>query len=57
MDVPEPELTFVVSSSGKIIGYTIGNDISSRSIEGVTLYIYHRQKPMMLVLQLAPVFT
>jgi 2-dehydro-3-deoxy-D-arabinonate dehydratase len=33
-DVPEPELTLVVSSSGKIIGYTIGNDMSSRSIEG-----------------------
>ena len=33
-DVPEPELTLVVSSSGKILGYTIGNDMSSRSIEG-----------------------
>lgn len=33
-DVPEPELTMVVTSSGKIIGYTIGNDMSSRSIEG-----------------------
>jgi 2-dehydro-3-deoxy-D-arabinonate dehydratase len=33
-DVPEPELTLVTSSSGKIIGYTIGNDMSSRSIEG-----------------------
>ena len=33
-DVPEPELTLVVTSSGKIVGYTIGNDISSRSIEG-----------------------
>jgi 2-dehydro-3-deoxy-D-arabinonate dehydratase len=33
-DVPEPELTLVVTSSGKIIGYTIGNDVSSRSIEG-----------------------
>lgn len=33
-DVPEPELTLVVSSSQKIIGYTIGNDMSSRSIEG-----------------------
>lgn len=33
-DVPEPELTLVVASSGKIIGYTIGNDMSSRSIEG-----------------------
>jgi 2-dehydro-3-deoxy-D-arabinonate dehydratase len=33
-DVPEPELTLVVTKSGKIIGYTIGNDMSSRSIEG-----------------------
>lgn len=33
-DVPEPELTLVVTSSGKIIGYSIGNDMSSRSIEG-----------------------
>ncbi|HEX3469922.1 MAG TPA: fumarylacetoacetate hydrolase family protein [Silvibacterium sp.] len=32
--VPEPELTLVSSSSGKIIGYTIGNDMSSRDIEG-----------------------
>ena len=33
-DVPEPELTLIATSSGKIIGYTIGNDMSSRSIEG-----------------------
>lgn len=33
-DVPEPELTLVITSSGKIVGYTIGNDMSSRSIEG-----------------------
>lgn len=33
-DVPEPELTLVVNSAGKIVGYTIGNDMSSRSIEG-----------------------
>ena len=33
-DVPEPELTLFTSSSGKIVGYTIGNDVSSRSIEG-----------------------
>lgn len=33
-DVPEPELTLVITSSQKIVGYTIGNDMSSRSIEG-----------------------
>lgn len=33
-DVPEPELTLMVTSSGNIVGYTIGNDMSSRSIEG-----------------------
>lgn len=32
--VPEPELTLVVSPGGKITGYTIGNDMSSRDIEG-----------------------
>ncbi|MEX0905133.1 MAG: fumarylacetoacetate hydrolase family protein [Balneolaceae bacterium] len=33
-NVPEPELTLVISSSGNITGYTIGNDMSSRDIEG-----------------------
>src|SRR5664279_1429210 len=33
-NVPEPELTLVINNKGKIIGYTIGNDMSSRSIEG-----------------------
>jgi 2-dehydro-3-deoxy-D-arabinonate dehydratase len=33
-DVPEPELTLVITSKGTIVGYTIGNDMSSRSIEG-----------------------
>jgi 2-dehydro-3-deoxy-D-arabinonate dehydratase len=33
-NVPEPELTLVISSSGEIVGYTIGNDMSSRDIEG-----------------------
>lgn len=33
-DVPEPELTLLISSEGTIEGYTIGNDMSSRSIEG-----------------------
>ena len=33
-NVPEPELTLFVASSRKIAGYTIGNDMSSRDIEG-----------------------
>jgi 2-dehydro-3-deoxy-D-arabinonate dehydratase len=33
-NVPEPELTLVVSPGGRIVGYTIGNDMSSRDIEG-----------------------
>ena len=32
--VPEPELTLVISPAGKLVGYTIGNDMSSRDIEG-----------------------
>jgi len=32
--VPEPELVLFVSPRGKISGYTIGNDMSSRDIEG-----------------------
>ena len=47
-NVPEPELTLLVSPGGKIQGYTIGNDMSSRDIEGENpLYlpqakVYHR---------------
>ncbi|HEX3229993.1 MAG TPA: fumarylacetoacetate hydrolase family protein [Pyrinomonadaceae bacterium] len=33
-NVPEPELALVLSAAGMIVGYTIGNDMSSRSIEG-----------------------
>jgi 2-dehydro-3-deoxy-D-arabinonate dehydratase len=32
--VPEPELVLLISPSGKILGYTVGNDMSSRDIEG-----------------------
>jgi len=33
-NVPEPELTLVINQHGEIVGYTAGNDMSSRSIEG-----------------------
>ena len=33
-NVPEPELTLFINRSGSIQGYTIGNDMSSRDIEG-----------------------
>lgn len=33
-NVPEPELALFVNSHAQIVGYTIGNDMSSRSIEG-----------------------
>jgi 2-dehydro-3-deoxy-D-arabinonate dehydratase len=32
--VPEPELVLVINRDAKIIGYTLGNDVSSRDIEG-----------------------
>jgi len=32
--VPEPELVLVINPGGRIVGYTIGNDMSSRDIEG-----------------------
>jgi len=32
--VPEPELTLVINAAGKLIGYTVGNDLSCRDIEG-----------------------
>jgi 2-dehydro-3-deoxy-D-arabinonate dehydratase len=32
--VPEPELALLISPRGRVVGYTVGNDMSSRSIEG-----------------------
>jgi len=35
--VPEPELTLVINARGKLVGFTIGNDLSCRDIEGENL--------------------
>lgn len=36
-NVPEPELAFMINSRGHLVGYTVGNDMSSRDIEGENL--------------------
>jgi len=36
-NVPEPELALMLNSQGKVVGYTIGNDMSSRDMEGENL--------------------
>ncbi|UUZ83766.1 hypothetical protein LJK88_08175 [Paenibacillus sp. P26] len=42
--IPEPELGLVIDRNGKILGYTIGNDMSSRDIEGENpLYLPRRK--------------
>jgi 2-dehydro-3-deoxy-D-arabinonate dehydratase len=47
-NVPEPELALVINSRGRVVGYTAGNDMSSRDIEGENLLylpqakVYHR---------------
>ena len=33
-NVPEPELTLAISAHGRVFGYSLGNDMSSRDIEG-----------------------
>lgn len=39
-NVPEPELTLVINAHAEIVGYTVGNDMSSRDIEGANpLYL------------------
>jgi 2-dehydro-3-deoxy-D-arabinonate dehydratase len=39
-NVPEPEMVLVINRHGEVVGYTAGNDVSSRDIEGANpLYL------------------
>lgn len=56
-NVPEPELTLVLNPDMKIVGYTIGNDVSSRSIEGENPLYLPQAKTYLGCCALGPVIT
>jgi 2-dehydro-3-deoxy-D-arabinonate dehydratase len=56
-DVPEPELTLAIDAHGEIVGYTIGNDVSSRSIEGENPLYLPQAKAYMGACALGPGIT
>ncbi len=53
--VPEPELALVLNSRGEVAGYTIGNDMSSRDIEGENLLYLPQAKTYNRSCALGPV--
>ena len=56
-NVPEPELALVFSSAGQVVGYTIGNDMSSRDIEGANLLYLPQAKTYFRSCALGPWIT
>lgn len=54
-NVPEPELTLLLNAQGKIVAYTIGNDMSSRDIEGANPLYLPQAKVFDRCLGLGPV--
>ena len=56
-DVPEPELVLVINSDGETVGYTVGNDVSSRSIEGENPIYLPQAKIYVACAALGPVIT
>jgi 2-dehydro-3-deoxy-D-arabinonate dehydratase len=56
-DVPEPELALAINRDGEVIGYTIGNDMSSRSIEGENPLYLPQAKMYSKCAGLGPVIT
>jgi 2-dehydro-3-deoxy-D-arabinonate dehydratase len=56
-NVPEPELALVLTSGGQVVGYTVGNDMSSRSIEGENLLYLPQAKTYFRSCALGPWIT
>ena len=56
-DVPEPELTLAINRDGEVVGYTVGNDVSSRSIEGENPLYLPQAKVYAKCAALGPVLT
>jgi 2-dehydro-3-deoxy-D-arabinonate dehydratase len=56
-NVPEPEVALVLSSQGHVVGHTIGNDMSSRSIEGENLLYLPQAKTYFRSCSLGPWIT
>jgi 2-dehydro-3-deoxy-D-arabinonate dehydratase len=56
-NVPEPELALVINSRGAIVGYTVGNDMSSRDIEGENLLYLPQAKVYDKACALGPYIT
>lgn len=56
-NVPEPELALVCNSRGKVVGFTIGNDMSSRDIEGENLLYLPQAKTYLKSCAVGPFIT
>ncbi len=56
-NVPEPELVLVCNSRGRVAGYTIGNDMSSRDIEGENLLYLPQAKTYLKSCAVGPFIT
>lgn len=55
--VPEPELTLVISPRKQLVGFTVGNDVSSRDIEGANPLYLPQAKTYMGAAAVGPVIT
>ncbi|MBA2277996.1 MAG: fumarylacetoacetate hydrolase family protein, partial [Chloroflexia bacterium] len=56
-DVPEPELALIINRFAEVVGYTVGNDVSSRSIEGENPLYLPQAKVYTACAALGPVVT